>query len=83
MWCLPSNVINKSLNELKEFNEVGLGLVYIGAESGDDLLLQLIQKGETFDSIVDALQKLRQAGIKTSVVILNGLGGVVYTTART
>lgn len=78
-YCLPRNVKNKSVDELKELNDAGLGLVYIGAESGDDQLLQLIQKGETFGSTVDALQKLRQADIKTSVMILNGLGGDLYT----
>jgi len=78
-YCLPRNVTNKSVDELKELKEAGLGLAYIGAESGDDQLLYKIQKGETFASTVDALQKLRQAGIKTSVMILNGLGGDLYS----
>ncbi|MDH5179245.1 MAG: radical SAM protein [Gammaproteobacteria bacterium] len=78
-YCLPRNVQNKSPAELQELAAAGLGLVYVGAESGDDTLLQLIQKGETFATTVEALQKLQQAGIKTSVMILNGLGGVPYT----
>jgi len=78
-YCLPRNVTNKSVDELKELKAAGLGLAYIGAESGDDQLLHKIQKGETFASTVDALQKLQQAGIKTSVMILNGLGGDLYT----
>lgn len=79
VYCLPRNVTNKSIDELKELKDAGLGLAYVGAESGDDQLLQLIQKGETFGSTVDGLQKLQQAGIKTSVMILNGLGGDLYT----
>lgn len=78
-YCLPRNVKNKSLAELQELKHAGLGLAYIGAESGDDQLLQLIQKGETFASTIDALQKLQQADIKTSVMILNGLGGDLYS----
>ena len=78
-YCLPRNVKNKSLGELQDLHAAGLGLAYIGAESGDDQLLQLIQKGETFASTVDALQKLQHAGIKTSVMILNGLGGDLYS----
>ena len=78
-YCLPRNVKNKSLGELQELHVAGLGLVYIGAESGDDELLGLIDKGETFASTVDALQKLQHAGIKSSVMILNGLGGKNYT----
>ncbi|MDH5446468.1 MAG: radical SAM protein [Gammaproteobacteria bacterium] len=78
-YCLPRNVANKSVEELTELKEAGLALAYIGAESGDDELLKLIDKGETFSLTVDALQKLQQAGIKTSVMILNGLGGQNYT----
>ena len=78
-YCLPRNVQNKSLGELQDLHAAGLGLAYIGAESGDDQLLQLIRKGETFASTVDALQKLKRAGMKTSVMVLNGLGGDLYS----
>ncbi|MFV2057942.1 MAG: radical SAM protein, partial [Thiohalomonadales bacterium] len=74
-YCLPRNIQSKSVAELKQLHAAGLGLVYVGAESGDDELLKLISKGETFASTVDALQKLHDAGIRTSVMILNGLGG--------
>ena len=78
-YCLPRNVKNKSVQELSEIHDAGLGLAYVGAETGDNHVLELIQKGETFDSTVEALQKLRMAGIKTSIMILNGLGGNLYT----
>ena len=78
-YCLPRNIKNKSIDELKELYNAGLGLVYVGAESGDDELLSLINKGETLSSIVDSLQKLHTADIKTSVMILNGLGGNLFT----
>ena len=47
----------------------------MGAESGDDEVLERVHKGETYASTVDALDKLGQAGIRRSVMILNGLGG--------
>jgi len=78
-YCLPRNIKNKSIDELKELYNAGLGLVYVGAESGDDELLSLINKGETLSSTVDSLQKLHIADIKTSVMILNGLGGNLFT----
>jgi radical SAM superfamily enzyme YgiQ (UPF0313 family) len=78
-YCLPRNVKAKSIAQLKELNDAGLGLVYVGAETGDDHLLKLIDKGETFLSTVEALQKLKTAGIKTSVMILNGLGGKPFS----
>lgn len=74
-YCLPRNLSKKTLAELKELKEVGLKLAYIGAESGDNAVLNFIQKGETFDSTLCALQKLNEAGIARSVMILNGLGG--------
>jgi len=78
-YCLPRNLRKKSVEELKELAELGLTMGYVGAESGDDEVLSFISKGETFDSTLDALLKLKQAGIKTSVMILNGMGGIKYS----
>jgi len=74
-YCLPRNVRNKSVEELCELREAGLSLVYIGAESGDDEVLQKVNKGESFESTRDALDRLGAAGITRSVMLLNGLGG--------
>ncbi len=74
-YCLPRNVRNKSAADLKVLAELGLSMVYVGAESGDDDVLARVNKGETFATTRDALDKLGEAGIKRSVMILNGLGG--------
>ena len=74
-YCLPRNLRKKTAEELKELAALGLSLVYVGAESGDDEVLARVNKGETFASTLEALQKLGEAGIKRSVMILNGLGG--------
>ena len=74
-YCLPRNLTNKTVEQLAELNQLGLKLVYIGCESGDDEVLALIEKGETYQSSLIALQKIKQAGMKSSVMILNGLGG--------
>lgn len=78
-YCLPRNIRYKSLTELSELKSAGLKLVYVGAESGDNELLNIINKGESFSSTTTSLNKLRDAGIKTSVMILNGLGGATYS----
>jgi radical SAM superfamily enzyme YgiQ (UPF0313 family) len=78
-YCLPRNVRNKSVAELTELRAAGLSLVYVGAESGDDTVLQRVNKGETFETTRDALDKLGQADITRSVMLLNGLGGRVHT----
>jgi radical SAM superfamily enzyme YgiQ (UPF0313 family) len=74
-YCLPRNLRKKSVSELKELADAGLKLVYVGAESGADEVLERVHKGETFETTRDALQKLGDAGIGRSVMILNGLGG--------
>ena len=74
-YCLPSNLKNKSDADLRELKALGLKVIYVGAESGDDELLQRINKGETYASTAEALLRASAAGIKTSVMILNGLGG--------
>jgi len=74
-YCLPRNLTNKTVEQLTELAQLGLTLVYVGCESGDDEVLKLIEKGETYQSSLVALKKIKQAGMKSSVMILNGLGG--------
>lgn len=78
-YCLPQNIANKTPEQLQTLRELGLSLVYIGAESGDDTVLRKVQKSETFASTREAILKLKAAGIKTSVMIINGLGGKQYS----
>ena len=74
-YCLPRNLRRKSVEELRQLREAGLKMLYVGAESGDDEVLRRVNKGETFESTAEALLKAQEAGLKTSVMILNGLGG--------
>lgn len=74
-YCLPRNLGNKSVEQLAQLQSLGLKLMYIGCESGDDKVLELVEKGETYQSSLIALNKIKQAGMKSSVMILNGLGG--------
>ena len=78
-YALSKDIITKSDDELKKLRSLGLKLLYIGIESGDDELLQLINKGETFQSIVDGISKAHDSGIETSIMIINGLGGRKYS----
>ena len=78
-YALPKDILSKTNEELLILAEKGLRLLYVGIETGDDELLERINKGETFNSTSDALIKARKAGMKLSVMILNGLGGKKYT----
>ena len=78
-YSLARNLKKKSVSELKALADAGLALAYLGAESGDDEVLTRVNKGETFDSTRAALDKLGEAGIARSVMILNGLGGAALS----
>jgi radical SAM superfamily enzyme YgiQ (UPF0313 family) len=78
-YALPRDILAKTKEELKELKEAGLNLVYVGIESGDDEVLQMMDKGETFSSIKTGLLLAKEAGIKLSVIILEGVGGLKYS----
>ena len=78
-YCLPRNLKHKTVGELAELNDMGLSLFYVGCESGDDLVLERVNKGESFATSLSALQKIKSAGAKSSVMILNGMGGKKYS----
>lgn len=78
-YCLPRNLLHKTGDELAELRALGLSLFYVGCESGDDLVLERVRKGETYASSLAALRKISQAGADSSVMILNGMGGRRYS----
>jgi len=78
-YCLPRNLNKKSVADLKSLKELGLDILYVGCESGDDEVLQRVNKGESYESQKQALLKIRESGLRSSVMILNGLGGVKYS----
>ena len=69
------SVKNKSVQELSDLNELGLKMVYHGMESGDDEVLDFIDKGGTSEEAIATAIKLREAGIMHSVMVLLGVGG--------
>jgi len=78
-YALPRDLLSKSKEELIELREAGLKMVYVGIESGDDEVLKMVNKNETFASTVEGLLKAKEAGIKLSVIILEGLGGLTFS----
>ncbi|MFC2137202.1 radical SAM protein [Bacteroidota bacterium] len=78
-YALPSDILSKSEEDLILLQKAGLKLLYIGIESGDDELLKFVNKGETYQSTLKGIKKAHNAGIDTSIMILNGLGGKKYS----
>jgi len=65
----------KSLEELKEMKELGLGIVYMGLETGDDVTLENILKKGNSQNMIEQGQKVREAGMKLSITVLLGIAG--------
>jgi radical SAM superfamily enzyme YgiQ (UPF0313 family) len=74
-YATATNLIEKSADELAELRALGLSLVYIGPESGDDVTLKRIVKGASFDEHVEASRKAHAAGMQVSAIALLGVGG--------
>ena len=73
------SVANKSVAELRELRELGLGIVYHGIETGDEEVMRFIDKDATRAECIDTADKLRAAGIAHSVMVLLGVGGERYS----
>jgi radical SAM superfamily enzyme YgiQ (UPF0313 family) len=75
-YATPQDILRRSLKELKALKEQKLGILYMGVESGDDEVLQKIQKNATHQQMVEAAKKVKESGILLSVTVILGLGGV-------
>lgn len=65
----------KTMEELRILKENGLGILYMGLETGDDVTLKAINKGATSDTMILMGQKAKAAGFKLSVTVLLGIAG--------
>ncbi len=75
-YATALNLLAKSRQELGRLSGLGLKLLYIGPESGDDITLKRIAKGATSADHVAAAAKAHQAGMKLSLIFLLGAGGI-------
>ena len=66
----------KSDDELRELRKLGLGIVYMGLESGDDEILRSMKKSGDSALIIEQGRRAKRAGFKLNVTVINGLGGV-------
>lgn len=71
----PKDVLRKTPEELEELRDKGIGIIYIGAESGNEQVLVDVKKNATRDEVIKAVRMIEDAGIKSSVTFINGLGG--------
>ena len=74
-YATPQDLLHKQPQELADLKEAGMGIVYMGVETGNEELLAWIRKGATREEVSRAGQRAREAGLILSVTVINGLGG--------
>lgn len=70
------SILKKSLDDLKALKDLGVGIVYLGVESGDQVTLDRVCKGTLLEKTAEAAHRVKEAGMVLSVTVLLGLGGV-------
>ncbi len=74
-----SNITRKTEQELAELYAHKLSLIYMGLESGSQSVLDRCGKSSTVEEMIRAVRKAEHARIKSSVIVLLGLGGRKYS----
>ena len=78
-YAMPMNILKKTPDELKRMNGAGLNMLYLGIETGSDIILKKITKGATSATIIRACRKAIETGFTLSCIMILGLGGRNYS----
>ena len=76
IYANAQNLHCKSFNDLETLHKKGVGIVYLGLESGSDDVLKQVEKGATSKEMIEAVQKAKDAGMLVSVIGILGLAGL-------
>jgi coproporphyrinogen III oxidase-like Fe-S oxidoreductase len=82
IYANARDLLRKSESDLALLRCKGLGIVYVGLESGSDEVLRRVRKGATAADMVQAARKARDAGMRLSVIGLLGIGGPELSAAH-
>ncbi len=74
-YAYARNLRDKSIDDLTLLRQAGLGIIYLGLETGDEEILRWVRKGVTVRETIGACKKIRKARIPLSLTIILGLGG--------
>lgn len=78
-YAMPMNLLKKTPEELKKMHDAGLNMLYLGIESGSDIVLKKVTKGATSKTIIKSVNKAKDAGYVMSCMVILGLGGRKYS----
>jgi len=75
LYANAKSINLKTSDELRELKAFGIGIAYMGLETGDDVTLKNINKGASSEYMIAMGKKAREAGIKLSITVLLGIAG--------
>jgi len=75
-YARAKTIYRKTVEELKGIRTAGLNRLHVGLESGDDEILEHMDKGVTAEQHIMAGRKAKEAGFEYSAYVMPGLGGV-------
>ncbi|MBW2561738.1 MAG: radical SAM protein [Deltaproteobacteria bacterium] len=75
LYANAKSILRKTPEELAQLRDLGVKIAYLGLETGNDDILQEIEKGANSLQMIEAGQKIKEAGITLSVTVLLGIGG--------
>lgn len=75
IYANAKSLKRKSLKDLQKLKKLGLGIIYMGLESGDDQTLKAVNKKTLSADMIEQGKKVKKAGIKLSITVLLGLAG--------
>lgn len=75
IYARAKDIERKSNEDLLELHKMGLDIIYMGFETGDESILESVRKAETTSDMISAAQKVRQTPITLLVTMISGLGG--------
>ena len=76
IYANARDILKKEVEELKELKDLGVGIIYLGLESGNPEVLKRIKKNAATDLMIRAAKRVKESGIVLSVTVLLGIGGV-------
>ena len=75
LYGSPKSILRKTPQELSDLKDLGLSMIYMGVESGNDEVLNDINKGVNSEDLIKAAKRVKDANILLSVTVIAGIGG--------
>ena len=79
IYANAKDILRKDVEELKALKNLGIGIIYLGLESGNPEVLKRIKKNATIEQLIRAGKRVKESGILLSVTVILGIGGVEHS----